>query len=572
MSRDQENAEVRWAWAKMYIEPNIKEAANDQSAEGLLPNHEFLIRSYAKAQCVVKCRKTAHSWGIALDALARAATEPRSTSIIISYDEEEAKSKNRFVEWIYGVLPAHVKAELRMSDGQDERRFANGSIIKFSTRKAPTGAGATVYVDEFSVEGKSGISSAEILVGAIGATTHGGYIRIGGTEREPETLFHKIVTGQWKEAVDGEGDLGADDLPEVEWQIGKFPWWESPALCKDIATARTEAPLLPTVERVRKFGNDKLKIQYVTYTKTPLLGEVMFQREFEMEALDPSESYFPADLVRACIAPATPRYWFARDIVNGKDLTPAQQKGENGIEQAQSVIRRVQSATRSREIESELGAALDIARDSDLAVIAIGGIPAAKRTLIRLRALILMHKVPFPALRRIWYEVLDTLPVMRGCADATKGSVGRQLGEEAFQKYAHRSLQFEFTPSNQLTAIAALKGRMENGGLELPPESRDGDIEKEFLAIKRKETGLTGMSFLVPRTATGHCDIFMTLAMLGTLFDQPNAPSVEVLTIPRIPPSIGAHLPGYHAPRALPSGGARQAASHLAQRFRQPRY
>lgn len=503
-------AETRWVFAKRYIEPHIKKASNDDSAESLLPNHEYLIRSTAKAQCIVKCRKTAHSWCIALDALARAVTEPRSTSLIISYDEDEAKEKNRFLDWQYGVLPEHIQRELRMTDGSEERRFSNGSRIKMLSRKAPTGAGATVYIDEFSVEGKAGVSSAEILIAAIGCTTHTGYVRVGGTQRGPETLFNKLVTGQWRESIPS--DLSG--FPVVEWQVGEFPWWVSPALCADPFRATIEAPRMSTFDRVSMFGNDKLKAQYLSYCQTPELGEDLFRREFEMIVLDENESYFPLDLIRSCTVPKSKEneYFFLRtDLVGGE-----------GSEKALSVIRQLAAAYRTNKLRGELCAAMDVARDKDKAVITIATNDENDRSLMQLRCVITMSKVTFPVMKEIWYFLLDNLPVVRGCIDSTKGSVGRQLGEEAEMLYGQRSLMFEFTSSNKQIIVAGIKGRMENGALCLPPCARDTDIEREFLRIKRKTTLAGNTVFDAERTEEGHADVFYSLAMLSTLFSQPH--------------------------------------------------
>lgn len=542
---------MRWFFAKEFVEPHIKEASNDESAEGLLPNHEFLIRSSARKQLTVKCRKTAFSWGVALDALARAATEPRSTSFIISYDEEESKAKNRFIDWIYGVLPSHLKRELGISLGSEERRLNNGSVIKFSS-KAPTGSGATYYCDEFSVKPRNGTDPAEILTAAIGGTTHTGYIRVGGTQRGPDTLFNKIVTGSWKAALtDGTG-LSAEDLGGSVWEIGQFPWWVSPALCKDVDGAKEIAAAMGTVERVKLFGRDKLKEQYLSYCQTPELGLDMFQREFEMKVLDENEGYFPLELIRSCIArPAKGDYFFSRTDM----------KGEESADKGKSVVHRVAAGVRRGEIEGEMGAAMDVARDHDLAVISIGHNTGEDRTLLLVRALIVMEKVPFPVLRELWYYVLDSLPIVRGAVDSTKGSVGRQLGEEANIKYGQRSLMFEFTSSNKQIAVAAMKGRMENGGLVLPPETRDGSIEREFLSIKRKTTIAGNMVFDAQRSDEGHSDIFFSLAMLGTLFDQPEVGQPYAYTMPRIEPAILNGMPGRYS-RGRTFDGGRYTQGH----------
>jgi len=527
-------AEDRWCWAKTFVEPNIKEACNDDSALGFLPNHEAQIRSWSYAQCLCKCRKTAFSWGIALDALARAATEIRSTGIIISIDEREAREKFNFIQWIYAALLPSVRRELKLSGGTEELRTANGSRVQFLAHKAPTGSGATIYADEFSIEPKHGDSATDILTAAIGCTTHSGYIRIGGTERGPLTIFHQIVTGKINEMI-AEGVEGLEGIPKVEWDVRLFEWWKSPALCVDVEAAARLAPGMETVERVVRFGNDRLKRQFAQYLSTPDQGLEIFQREFECIVLDDSESYYTMDLIRSCY-PAGNSYWF-RD---------AECEGKHEIEKAKHVIDQLARQCQAGLLTGQWAAAMDVGRTHDRSVLTVGHALPEDPTHLALRLLIDLKVMPFPQQEEVWDYLMKFIRTSRGYVDGTSGSIGVQLAEAAHFKYGERAITFEFTNDSKRVISSGLKSRMEKGALIIPNLP---SLERQIHSIKKRELPSGGVVFDAERNAHGHADGFWSLAMLSDLLAQPD--EVHVFT-PRVT---------HQAPQL---GGMRQrAGSHL---------
>jgi hypothetical protein len=493
------NAERRWEWCKRYVEPYIKIASNDDSAEGFLPNHSFLIRSYHLALCIVKCRKIAHSWGISLKALSRAATQPRSTTIIGSYDEDEAREKLNYLEWIYSVLPRAAREELRMSDGSEIRKFANGSRIRFMARKEPTGPGASIEWDEFSIEPPGRVKASQILTGAFGCTTHGGTVSIGGTQRGPETVFNQIVSGEITKRL--QNDPSFAGLKGKSWVVASFPWWISPALSLDPLGAAREAPDMETHDRVTRYGNDKLVQKYLEYVSSPDMGLEIFQREFEMRILDDKESYFDDDLLEYCYSIAGHDYDFTYVELEGAKY------GQYG-DALKPAKRALETMMAKYGRNLRWGWGMDIGDDRDKDEIFIGHMDPNDRYKIYPRMNISMHKMPFDGKEAMGEFIMQTVRPIRGGIDGTKGSLGRPMSQKFEAVYKDRAAAVQFTMDSKTVMATGLKARMEAGRLPLPPRTpKYNKLHNQLKRIKREERGLT-VRFDAVRNKSDHADCY----------------------------------------------------------------
>jgi phage FluMu gp28-like protein len=535
-AREWLRGDIRWAWCKKYIEPNIKEAANDESAESLLPNHEFSIRNGSLLKAIVKCRKTAHSWGgVALKALARAATEDRSTTIIGSYDEDEAKEKLTFLDWQFGVLPDSEKRRLDMSDGSEVRRFKNGSRIKLISRKAPTGAGAAIEWDEFSIEAPGRVSAAEILVAAMGAITHTGSLTIGGTQRGAETMFNKIVSGEIDRQM--ESDPLFQNLPRRPWLIGEFPWWSSPALCVNVMEARIHAPAMDTAARVERFGNERLQFQFGYYCSTH--GLEMFQREFEMRILDDRDSYFDLELIQSCY-PRGDYFFIAPPIIEGKGYG----RGSDILRHAKRAIDDLEREIRMGALRGYFGLTMDVGRDRDADEIWIAQVPHDDRNMLYPRINIGTNLLPWDGKEELLHYAMTHLPIVRGYLDATKGSIGVQLGERMHRRYGQRLAPFVFSGQNKQIIASSLKARMEQGNIILPPKTPKYDrLESQLLKIKKIISATGNVMFDADRNKGDHADSAWSLMMMSEMWEaalewQPRRAIVmqrQAIALPPVP-------------------------------------
>lgn len=522
-ARARMQAKLRVMFARSLIEPHIKKASNDDEALGLLPNHIAVLGSYAKAQLTKKSRKIAHSWGFALYALAQAATSEKAQITIGSYDEEEARNKLNFLDWQYSVLPAGERRELGMNDGSEQRKFKNGSIIKFVSRKAPTGAGGDYLGDEFSVEPPGKVSAEDILIGALGATTHTGSVRLGGTERGEETLFYKIASGEWA-ATAADNPIFAR-LPQVEWEIFEFPWWLSPALCVDIAQAGIEAPRLDTGDRVEKFGNAKLQQQFVLYLTTPGLGLALFQREFECKVVADDEGYFSLEELQACYAAQGGDYWFAHAELSGREYSPHDAE----MRRAKDIILALERQINSGLLRGEFGMALDVGRHHDKDELIIGHNLPEDRAAVALRVNIGMSEMPFEGKQELWSFAMAHLPIARAAIDGTRGSVGVQLAEWGKRKWPGIVSIFEFKAGVKSVISSGVKMRAQTGKLLLPwmpspslpaQPNQYRELQTQMLMVRKIVTPAKNVVLDVPRTDTHHGDKYWALAMLCDLFGE----------------------------------------------------
>lgn len=526
--REEYFAEQRWAFCQGLVEPHLIQASGDNPyATELLPNHEFLIRSSSRAMIIVKCRKTAHSWGISLKGLSRAATQPKSTTIIGSYDEEEANEKLIFLDWQYDVLPESVKRELGMK-GSHTRTFNNGARIKVISRKAPTGAGAAIEWDEFSVERKGSVTASEIMTAAIGCTTHTGSISLGGTQRGPETMFNKLVIGEGEAAADADPLFAA--LADRAWNVGHFPWWASPALCKDVAGAMGGAPVgskgtrgawaMATEDRVAKYGNEALLYQYRLYKYTPTLGEDLFKREFELLVLDDRESYYPLELLQSGYALAGPNYWFKSvEIKEGGNYN----RGSDILAQAKLAVDALAKMIQIGEFRGDFGLAMDIGRDHDRDEIWVGHNAPNDRESLLPRLNIGMDDMPFGGKEEIIDYIFSKIAITRANVDATRGGLAVQFAERMIARYGARVIAFQFTNSSKQIIASGVKAMLQMSKLALPPKSNKFEkLENQMLKIKKLITPSGNVLFDIERNKKqGHGDAFWALAMLCELYTMP---------------------------------------------------
>lgn len=559
-------AKKRWAFAKTEIEPVIADASKDPEAISLLPNHEFLIRSYARAQLIAKCRKTAHSWGIAACALAQCVTTAYSQEYISSVDEKEALNKLEYLTWIYEAICRNhpgFDREFRMSKGTEKKRFANGSIIHFLPRVAPTGPSGGYYGDEFSVEPRGKTPAVEILTGAIGAITHRGSIRLGGTQRGEETLFYKLWSGEYDAELRQNPDL-ARLLAGIQWEIGSFPWWESPALSLDPIEAARTAPQLETHQRVEKFGNAKLLTQYALYLSTPGLGLPLFQREFELKCVPDDERYYPLDLIQRCYPERDALYPFWHETLDGSNYN----QDPGCIKPAFDLIDKIAATIKNGGLRGDWGYGSDIARHTDKDAIAIGHNLPEDRHSLCLRGALVMSNLPFPGKRAVWEYLITRLPITRGAVDATRGSVGVQLAEELELRYNQRAQGVQYNSGNKQIWASGLKARMEANRMQLPFATAPTEpvhigefrtLQSELLQVKKIERAGGLMQFDVERTKDGHGDMFWATASWNGLYDQaPDGGSQSIIVVGRDGNRIGAgHRPAYGSQVYAPAGYGR---------------
>ncbi|HSE45300.1 MAG TPA: terminase family protein [Gemmatimonadales bacterium] len=264
----------------------------DGSPFRLEPYQIRLLNDRSLFRIVNKSRQIGFSTVIAAEGFQRADTAPwlrrPYEANFVSINQKEAAAKIDIVRGLYHSIPdalkeSGIKAEL-WTDAQNEITFGRppyqGKLVSQPASAAIRGGRKSIYFDEFAH-----IRDAKKLYqAALPAITRGdSRITIISTPLGQSGLFYDI-------AVDPEG--------YPEYSRHAVPWWESRAMVRPDAfeDALAGAVDLPTIERVKLYGSDKLNAIFRSFA-SDIIG---FQTEYEATFVDEAEAYYPWDLVISC--------------------------------------------------------------------------------------------------------------------------------------------------------------------------------------------------------------------------------------------------------------------------------
>ncbi len=163
--------------------------------------------------------------------------------------------------------------------------------------------------------------------------------------------------------------------------------------------------------------------------------------------------------------------------------------------------------------EIELG--LDVGRRRDLTVLWLN---ARRGELRETFAIIELARQPFGVQERVLWTLMDRLPVLRACIDAT--GIGAQLAERAVERFGeHRVEPIAFTTAAKAALAGGLKRALEDRIWTVPVERR---IRDSLHSLKRLQTSIGNFRFDADRTeATGHADAAWAGALALQAGDQP---------------------------------------------------
>lgn len=168
----------------------------------------------------------------------------------------------------------------KFRDAEDALAFHmppdTSTIISKPGTHAVRGGAKSVYFDEAAFIEKF---PALYQAGVPAAIRGENRITVISTPMGESGLYHSIITDR-------------DKYPN--YSIHVIPWWESRYMVRDGALddAIALAPTMSTVDRVNKFGNDKLKNEIYL-----AVDEMTFRTEMECEFVDETEAFYPWDLV-----------------------------------------------------------------------------------------------------------------------------------------------------------------------------------------------------------------------------------------------------------------------------------
>jgi phage FluMu gp28-like protein len=448
---------------------------------------EKFLCDRSKYSITLKSRRTGFSFATGLKGLVKAMDPHRFnyTRQFVSYNEDDAKEKIRYVQEFYHSIPKKYRKPLvsetkTMMEFYDKGKKTTSRLISIACRP-PRGRGGDIVFDEMHIYPSN--KARLIYTAGLPVVARGGCVEIGSTPLGKIGIFYDIYTNA--------------DSKYQEYMRLTVPWWFAKELCKNVDEAVKLAPNMETEDRVELFGTDSIK----TIFNSMLLED--FQQEFECLFIDSAMSYIPLELIHA----NTPG-------MRGEDR---QGEIEEGIEENAEIkvyhtadeLLAGYSALGYQAIEryGRLYLGYDVARRRDAAVIfVIGYLPNGKKISV---AEIEMKNQEFDFQLDQFRKVMKSLPVVRACID--QGGMGEPLCESLQKEFGQSQVE-GIIFNTESKGILALNAKI---GLEKREFllQNDPKFHRQIHSIKRIPPTGGNFRYDSERDENGHADSFWAWAL-----------------------------------------------------------
>ena len=241
----------------------------------------FLDNDKGKVTTILKSRRVGGSFAMAAKMFIRSQTKPGYQGTFVSMNREEARGKIDYADELHDALPQKWRLS-KVARSRDEIAFTDNhggrSAIKSLAAKAPRGRGGDVGISELP----HCQNASSIYEGALHVTARDvdDRLTVESTPLGKGGIFYDLTSGKFPGVVRYE-----------------IPWWLSSALCSDIDTTSQRAPIMPTKERVEKFGTDSMKAIYAA------MPQNAFRQESELAFIEMEDTAFPYELLSSCAQP-----------------------------------------------------------------------------------------------------------------------------------------------------------------------------------------------------------------------------------------------------------------------------
>lgn len=415
-----------------------------------------------------KSRQVGWSWLAAADAVSWGIQVPRTTSLFVSINQDEAGEKIRYARQVIEALPLGKQPRLT-TDNKYELEFTNGSrLISHPCRPVRGKARARVYLDEFAHYAED----RAIYQSAVPVLSKGGVLRIGSSPLGASGLFWEIYTQTTR--------------PYPGYKRWKIPWWLIGNLCNEVARAAREAPTLLTEDRVRRFGTGRLQ---EIYDNIPLED---FCQEYECAWVDEAIAWIDWELIKR-----NQQLDQAGHLEHFIARTP---------DAALQAIDSLAEAIAEHRIETALVGGMDIGRKHDTTELTLLGKSTTNALPFRLG--ITLDRVEFDTQFQILGAVLDRLPVITILIDSY--GIGMEFSERATRRWGVRAQQAMFTNPNKELWANETKMRFQRSEIPIPT---DRELVYQIHSVRRKTTDAKTQVFDVEDTEKHHADKFWALAL-----------------------------------------------------------
>jgi phage FluMu gp28-like protein len=421
----------------------------------LEPFQIAFLESKSRYRWVEKARQVGYSFLFAAEAIARCHLREAHTAVMISYNLEDAKEKISYARQLAEELPLAFRKRL-VVDSKTELGFLSNNASKRVSRiisnpsKAPRGRRGDVFLDELAFYA----NDREVYKGSTALILRSrGQLTGCSSPLGRRGVFFEIAT----EAL----------RPYRAYWRQRVPWWLCSFLCTDVARAAKEAPLLPTEERVHRFGTKDMQDQLES------LGLDDFTGEFELAYCDESYSFFSYELIFPCTTD---------DLVLADDFATF------------------------GDVEGRLVAGFDVGRKRDLSELSIFEQVGGKHVCRLLRS---YDKTPFADQEADLRRMLGTLPIGRLSID--QNGIGMHLAENLQRDFA-QVVPETFTNESKEIWSNDFKILLQRKDIVLP---KDRELVSQIHSIKRRLTPTGKPAFEVERdeVTRGHADRYWACAL-----------------------------------------------------------
>jgi len=420
----------------------------------LEPFQIAFLRSKSRYRWVEKSRQVGYSFLFAAEALARCHLREAHTSVMVSYNLEDAKEKVAYARQLAEELPLAYKKKV-VVDSRTELGFLSNSGSKRVSRiishpsKAPRGRVGDVALDELAHYA----NDAEVYKGSTALILRSrGQLTGCSSPLGRRGIFWQVARQELRK------------YPNF-WRQ-RVPWWLCRFFCTDVARAAREAPLMLTEERVRTFGNQDLQAQF---DALPLEA---FQEEFEIGYASEHDVYYPYELILPC----TDELALATDFAA---FGP---------------------------VKGRLVAGFDVGRKRDLSELSIFEELDGKKVCRLLRS---FDRAPFADQEGELRKMLNTLPIARLSIDQT--GMGMHLAENLRSEFAVVVPETFTTESKEIWATD-FKILLQRKEVVLP---KDRQLVAQIHSIRRRlsPTGKALFEVEADEIVRGHSDRFWSVAL-----------------------------------------------------------
>jgi len=457
---------------------------------------EDFIKDTSPYSLTTKSRRTGFSFVVAMKGLIKAMDPARFKYVrqFVSYNEDDAKEKINYAKEFYHSIPKKYKKPLvsetkTTMEFYDTRKKTTSRLISIACRP-PRGKGGDIVFDEFAIYPKN---KADIIYTAgLPVVARGGAVEIGSTPLGMIGRFYEILT---------------DETTYSKYTRITIPWWFCGKLCNNVPDAVKHAKEMDTEERVKKYGEEHVKDQFLSM----LLED--FQQEYECMFIDSAMSYITMELIWA----NTPgmreedrnNSLLGGDIEEDKDIQPEEEIEVKVFRDADSLLAGYSSLlekySNGEPIRLYLG--YDVARRRDAAVVfLIGKLPSGKKLSI---AEIEMKNTKFEDQLDVVRKIMHNLPVIRAAMDMT--GMGEPLYERLQTEFGSAKVEgILFNSENKEILALGVRTGLENNEFLLQNDSR---FHKQIHSIKRIPTGVGRFRYDSERDQDGHADSFWAWAL-----------------------------------------------------------